>query len=181
LGATASPTVPLAFPLCPEDTTIQLAPLVALQVHPLIVATSTASVPPAAAIPSPARLSVNTHGAAAWLMATLCVSTMIAPAREDGAGLAATVYWIEASPCPPASAAIDTQFASVLIDHVQSRAVAIVTDPCPPDDENDVGALATLTWHLAAVAGVGAVVDVVVLVHAREAPETATASAVITL
>ena len=171
----------MAFPLCPEDTTIQLEPLVAFHVQPLIVVTSTASRPPPATISSPVRLSLNTHGAAAWLMATLCASTMMAPAREDGTGLGATVYSIEASPCPPGSAAIDTQFASVLIDHVQSRAVAIVTDPCPPDDENDVGALATITWHLPAVAGVGAVVDVVVLVHPRDAPEAATASAVITL
>jgi hypothetical protein len=86
---------------------------------------------------------------------------------------------MEASPCPPESAAIDTQFASVLIDHVQSRAVAIVTDPCPPDDENDVGLLETLTRHLSAVAGVGAVSAVVVLVHPKEKPEAATASAMI--
>ena len=92
MRATASPTVPLAFPLCPDDTTIQFDPLVAFQLQPLIVVTSTASRPPPADIPSPARLSVNTHGAAAWLMATLCVSTSIVPAREDGTGLDATVY-----------------------------------------------------------------------------------------
>ena len=71
LGATATSTVPLAFPLCPDDTTIQSDPLVAFQLQPLMVVTSTASRPPAAAIPSPVRLSLNTHGAAAWVMATL--------------------------------------------------------------------------------------------------------------
>jgi len=98
----------------------------------------------------------------------------MAPAREDGTGLGATVYGIEASPWPPESAAIDTQFASVLIDHVQSRAVVIVTDPWPPDAENDVGALLTLTWHLSTV---GAVSDVVVLLHPPAKPAPATASA----
>ena len=90
-AATASPTVPLALPLCPEDTTIQFDPLVAVQLQPLMVVTSTASRPPAAAIPSPGRLSVNTHGAAAWLMATLCAPTRMVPVREDGTGLGATV------------------------------------------------------------------------------------------
>ena len=85
---------------------------------------------------------------------------------------------MEAPPCPPGSAAIDTQFASVLIDQVQSRPAAIVTDPWPPDDENDVGAPVTLIWHLSAAAGVGAVSDVVVLVHPRQSPEAASASAV---
>jgi hypothetical protein len=63
--------VALAVPLCGADTAIQLDRLVADQLHPLRVVTSTASRPPAAAIPSPARLNVNSHGAAAWLTATL--------------------------------------------------------------------------------------------------------------
>ena len=70
-----------------------------------------------------------------------------------------------------------TQFASVLIDHVQSRDVAIVSDPCPPPDENDVGELLALTWHLSAVGTVGAASDVDVLLHAKETAEPAIASA----
>ena len=46
---------------------------------------------------------------------------------------------------------IETQLASVLIDHVQSRAVVIVNDPCPPVAVNADGALLTPTWHLSAV------------------------------
>jgi hypothetical protein len=65
LGATSSRTVPLAFPLCPDETTIQFAALVAFHVQPLMVLTSTASRPPAAAIASLAWLNVNRHGAAA--------------------------------------------------------------------------------------------------------------------
>jgi hypothetical protein len=170
--------VVLTVPLWPADTAIQLDRLVAVQLQPLRVVTSTASRPPAAAIPSPARLKVNSHGAAAWLTATLCAPTVIAPAREDGTGLGATVYGTDASPCPPASSPIDTQVASVLIDHVQSRDVAIVSDPFPPAAVNPVVELLTLTWHLSAV---GAVSDVVVLLQPtakeRVAPATASATA----
>jgi len=173
-GATASTTVVLTVPLWPADTAIQLDRLVAVQLQPLRVVTSTASRPPAAAIPSPARLNLNSQGAAAWLTATLCAPTVIAPAREDGTGLGATVYGTDASPCPPASSPIDTQVASVLIDHVQSRAVAMVSDPFPPAAVNDVGELVTLTWHLSAV---GAVRDVVVLLQPKEKVAPASASA----
>jgi hypothetical protein len=63
--ATASPTVPLAFPLWPDVTTIQLTALVTFQPHPPSVATSTDRRPPGAAMASPERLNVNTHGAGA--------------------------------------------------------------------------------------------------------------------
>jgi hypothetical protein len=86
-----SPTVPLAFPLCPAVTTIQVTGLVAFQPHPLSVATSTDRRPPAAAMVSPARFNVNTQGAGAWLTATLCDPTTIAPVRPDGTGFGATV------------------------------------------------------------------------------------------
>ena len=66
-----------------------------------------------------------------------------------------------------------------MTDQVQSRDVAIVSDPCPPDDENDVGTLLTLTWHLSPVGAVGVVSDVVVLLHARERPEVPMATAII--
>jgi len=63
--ATVSPTVPLEFPLCPDDTTIQLFALVAVQLQPLSVESSTESLPPPEPIASLERLSVNRHGAAA--------------------------------------------------------------------------------------------------------------------
>jgi hypothetical protein len=59
---------------------------------------------------------------------------------------------------------IDTQLASVLIDHVQSRAVVIATAPGPPVAVKVDGALLTLTWHLSAV---GAAMDVWVELHAE--------------
>jgi len=46
---------------------------------------------------------------------------------------------------------IEIQPASVLIDQVQSRAVVIVNDPCPPVAVNADGALLTPSWHLSAV------------------------------
>ena len=61
---------------------------------------------------------------------------------------------------------------------MQSRAVAIVSDPSPPDDENEVGAVLTLTWHLSAVGAVGADSEAVVLLHATESPEPATTTAI---
>jgi hypothetical protein len=63
--ATVSPTVPLEFPLCPDDTTIQLFPLDAVQLQPLSVETSTDRCPPPDPIASLERLSANRHGAAA--------------------------------------------------------------------------------------------------------------------
>ena len=44
-----------------------------------------------------------------------------------------------------------TQLASLLIDHVQSRAVVIASEPCPPVAVKADGTLLTLTWHLSAV------------------------------
>src|SRR5215218_1796476 len=80
---------------------------------------------------------------------------------------------MDASPWPPEVDPSDSQLASVLIDHVQSRAVAIVSAPWPPVAANADGALLTLTWHFSAV---GAVRDVVVLLHARNAAAPAIAS-----
>jgi len=127
-AATASPTVPPPFPVEPDDTAIQLAVLAAVHAQPVIVATETERLPPADAIVSLARLSVKLHGAAAWVTETLAAPTTMAPERAAGTGLGATVYGIDASPWPP-EGVIDTQLASVLIDQVQSRSVAIVSDP----------------------------------------------------
>jgi hypothetical protein len=65
LPATVSPTVPFPLPLCPDDTTIQLDALVAVQLQPLSVSTSTDKRPPPDPIESLERLSANRHGAAA--------------------------------------------------------------------------------------------------------------------
>lgn len=143
--ATASPTVPAPLPDEPEATLIHVAVLAALHGHPLITATPTERFPPAAAMLSDGRVSAKLQGAAAWLTETVDAPTRIEPERAEGTGLAATLYGIEASPWPADSEAIDSHGASLLIDQVQSRSVAIVSEPCPPVAANVEGELLTLT------------------------------------
>lgn len=175
LTATTNPTVPFPLALC-GVATIQFTGLVAFHVHPPSVDTSTDRRPPADAIASPPWLSLNVHGAGAWVKPTLCEPTTMALERDAGTGFGATVNGTVPSPWPPASLPIETQAALVLIDHVQSREVATVSDPWPPLAVNDVGALLTLTWHLSAV---GDVIEVVVLLQppARLARAKATRNA----
>src|SRR6516225_5822323 len=90
-AATRSSTVPPADPFWPDAMVIQVAELVADHVQPVNVETPTDSAPPAAPIVSAGRLSVNRHGAAAWLTGMLCEPTAIAPDRVVGTGFAATV------------------------------------------------------------------------------------------
>jgi hypothetical protein len=57
------------------------------------------------------------------------------------------------------------------MDQVQSRAVVMDSEPCPPAAANADGELLALTWHLSAV---GALIDVCVeLQAARETRATA--------
>jgi hypothetical protein len=56
-----------------------------------------------------------------------------------------------------------TQFASVVTDQVQSRAVTIGSAPWPPVAPNVDGALETFSWQRSAL---GAVSEVSVLAHA---------------
>jgi len=91
-------TVPLAAPLPPDEIAIQLAFGFAVQLQPFSVETSTASRPPAAPMLSPLRLRAYRHGAPDWLNGTLCDPTLIAPLRGAGAGFAATLNAIDASP-----------------------------------------------------------------------------------
>jgi hypothetical protein len=152
----------LPLPPGPDVTTIQFTGLVAVHAQPPRVETSTDRRPPAAAIVSPPRLSLKLHGAGACVNATLPAPTTIALEREEGTGFGATLKGIVASPWP-GSAESETQLASVLTDHVQSRDVAMVSEPWPPLAVKDVGELLTLTWHLSAV---GDVSEVVVLLQA---------------
>jgi hypothetical protein len=65
LDATDRATDPLALPLRPEAIAIQPSAVDAFQLQPFSVDTSNDRDPPSAPIESPARLSENTHGAAA--------------------------------------------------------------------------------------------------------------------
>jgi hypothetical protein len=65
--ATEIPTVPEAFPDCPDVIAIHSEALTAFQTHPVRVETPTDSWPPAAVIASLLRLSSKRHGTPAWL------------------------------------------------------------------------------------------------------------------
>jgi hypothetical protein len=88
--------------------------------------------------------------------------------------LTATVYGTDASPCPP-PLATDTQLAFVLIDHVQSRVVAMASVPLPPSAVYVVVADPTWTWHFADADAVVAV-DVCDDVQPRAEPPRANAT-----
>ena len=171
LVLTSSATVPFALPFCPDTTLIHAAALVAFQAHPVIVVTSTERRPPAAAIASRERLNSKWQGAPAWLTSTFCDPTAIDPERGAGTVLGATEYGRTASPWPLWSPAIETHGASAATDHVQSRAVAMVTEALPPAAPNEVALLLTETGHLSAV---GATMEVVEEVQLAERSAEAT-------
>jgi hypothetical protein len=131
LAATDNITVPLPSPLTPDWIPIQFAALDAVQPQPASVVTSTDKRPPAASMVSCDRLSPNRHGAAACVTLTRAVSTVMAPERVDGAGLAATVNARDPAPCPLAVASA-THDASADADQVQSRVAVTLMDPLPP-------------------------------------------------
>jgi len=83
---------------------------------------------------------------------------------------------IEASPWPLRSPPSDSQLVVVAIDQVQSRAVAIASDPVPPPALNDAGVLLAVIWHLSSA--VGPVSDVSDLRHATTSDASASARAV---
>src|SRR5256885_504151 len=66
---------------------------------------------------------------------------------------------------------MDTQLASTVTDHVQSRGAVIASEPGPPFAVNADGTLLALTWHLSVL---GALTDVCAELHAE--PRHATAS-----
>lgn len=81
------------------------------------------------------------------------------PDRAAGAGFAATLYGIDASPCPFGWAPREIQGASVAADQVQSRSVATETVPLPPVAVNEDGLLLTEIAHLLEVGAVTEVED----------------------
>ncbi len=103
---------------------------------------------------------------------------MMAADRGDGTGFAATLNATVASPWPVRLPAIETQAASVAIDHVQSRVVAIVTDPWPPGGGKDGGVGVAVTWQRLPVS-LGAVIEVSVWLQeaAVNAPAMAASAA----
>jgi hypothetical protein len=81
------------------------------------------------------------------------------PERGAGAGFAATLYGIDASPWPFAAAASDIHGASTAADQLQSRAAMTETVPLPPFAVNEDGLLLTEIAHLLEVGAVSEVDD----------------------
>ena len=70
---------------------IQLALLVAVQEQPDVVVTETLAAPPLAVGEALVGDAVKEHGAAAWVIVTVCPAIVIVPVREVVAVLAATL------------------------------------------------------------------------------------------
>jgi hypothetical protein len=174
-AATATATVPFAFPLWPEVIVSHGAALVADHEQPASVDTFTDKRPPLAPMPSRVLLRVNAHGAAAWLIVIRSDPTVSDPLRGDGTGFAATEYGTTASPCPLLAPAIETHVASDVIAQVQSRVVEMLSDPLPPLAANDAGVLPSVVEHLPAL-GPATEVEVELQAAARKASPSASAA-----
>ena len=70
---------------------IQHALLVAVHAQPLVAVTVTLAVPPAAVGEALVGDTVNAHGAAAWVIVTVCPAIVIVPVCGVVAVLAATL------------------------------------------------------------------------------------------
>jgi len=144
-ATTDNVTVPLALPDCPAATAIHASAEVADHAQPANVLTLTESGPPAATTVLLVRLSVNTHGAPAWLSCTVADAMFNAADRADGTWLAATVYATVPSPCPLAAPVIEIQPALLVAVHEHSLAADTLTFPVPPVAPNEAAVPLTAT------------------------------------
>src|SRR5256885_11865299 len=90
-AATVYSTVPLAVRLAPPVTVIQLALLVALHAHPLVVVTIVLPGPPAAPRLCAVDDNVKLHGTPLCVTVTVCPATVSVPVRAAVPAFAATV------------------------------------------------------------------------------------------
>src|SRR6476659_8458565 len=144
-GPTATLTEAVAEPVRAPGSDSQSTVLDAVHAQPVRVVMSNASVPPAAPIESPVRVSAYVQAAAACDTCRCCASTRMSAARGAGAGLRATVYEKAASPDPDCDPLTDTQEACAVTAHAQSRAALIVSAPVPPLSPNWVGVADAVT------------------------------------
>ena len=124
----------------------QLASLDAVQLQPVNTSRLTVNPPPAKPTESLERFHAYRQGAADWPSSTVWPPTSIVAERAAGAGFAATVYGIWASPCPFVAASV-TQLALAVADQVQSRVAVTATVPWPPAAGNIGAEAVAATWH----------------------------------
>ena len=126
-------TVPLPEPPGLLVTAIQLAPLLAVHVHPAAAVTENDPVPPAAGT---AWLTGDTayehEGAAAWLIVKVCPPTPMVPLRELVVVFAAALKATLPLPEPLAPLVRVIQLAPLLAVQVHPDAAVTENDPVPP-------------------------------------------------
>jgi uncharacterized protein YhhL (DUF1145 family) len=135
-AAAVKVTVPLPVPFDPAVTVTQLAPLVAVHAHPVVVVTATLPVPPAAANAWFDAEMLNAQPAAA------CVTVKLRPAIVSVAVRAVVVVFAAtlkltvpfADPLDPAVTV--TQLARLVAVHGQPVIVVTATLPVPPAAAN---------------------------------------------
>jgi len=151
-GSTASSTTPGPFPGDPEAMVIQLAAVVADQVHPAAVVTVTRKLPPPAPTDwAPEPDSANSHGAGAcWISARMPLMT-IAVCLPDAEVFGPTSTRRVALPCPDEGSIRATQLASAEAVHAHSGVVVSVTCSLPPDELTADSGPASVTLHLTTV------------------------------
>ena len=91
LGAAVNPTLPEPVPAAPLDTVTHEAKLVAVQLHPEVVATLTVPLPPAADSDRLVGEIVYEQGIPAWLTENVGPPVVTVPVRETVPSFAATV------------------------------------------------------------------------------------------
>jgi hypothetical protein len=89
--AAANPTVPPPVPVPAPEIVSHDAPLVAVQLHPAAVVTTTRPLPPLADSDWLIGEIVNEHGAAAWVTVNVLPATVSVPVRGVAAVFAVTL------------------------------------------------------------------------------------------
>jgi hypothetical protein len=131
-------TVPFPEPLAPLVTVIQLAPLLAVHVHPAIAATENDPAPPAAATDWLVGDSEYEHdGAAAWLMVKVLPPAAMVPVRELVVVFAAALKATVPVPEPLVPLVRVIQLAPLLAVHVHPAVAVSENDPVPPSAATD--------------------------------------------
>jgi hypothetical protein len=130
-------TVPLAEPLDPPVTVTQLAPLVAVHAHPVVVVTSTLPVPPAAATACVEAERLNVQLAPVCVTVNVLPAMVSVPVRDVVAVVAATANVTVPFAEPEAPPVTVSHDALLVALHAHPAPAATPTVPLPPDDVKD--------------------------------------------
>lgn len=124
--------MPLPLPDPPDAIESHPAELPLLQLQPVCAVTAIGCEPPEASNVWFCRSMLNTQAAAACLMVTASLLTMICPCRAETTAFAATVYGTVPFPCPLVEAVSVIQSTLLFAAHEHSRLTTTDTIPLPP-------------------------------------------------